>query len=123
MKSSTGYTARNTAPLPAALFALLTAAAVAAAVRPSPAAALEKQVYSCNAEPWKGDSERFVREMLLKWREDYSRLSVGELRIYIRDVLLGLEPPGERYQIQTSKKGSILFERKDGDIRCSIEQP
>ena len=31
MKSSTGYTARNTAPLPAALFALLTAAAAAAA--------------------------------------------------------------------------------------------
>lgn len=99
------------------------AALLCAAGGPVPAAAHEKQHYACSAEPWKGDEERFVREMLLKWREDYRSLSTGELRIYIRDVMLGLEPPGERYQIQTSKKGSILFEREDGDIRCTIEQP
>jgi hypothetical protein len=61
--------------------------------------------------------------MLLKWRPDYAKLSAGEFRVYARDVLLGLQPPGERYAIETGKKGSILFERKDGDIRCTITQP
>jgi hypothetical protein len=83
----------------------------------------EKTHYLCTAEPWAGDDVRFVNDMLLKWRPDYTTLSAGEFRVYVRDVLLGLQPPGERYAIETGKKGSILFERKDGDIRCTIERP
>ena len=142
MRSSTVSTARSARSFAAALAAALAAPSVAwgqpsppvaeavssppaAEAVPTPRAVKTdgKSLYSCNAEPWAGNEERFVSEMLLKWREDYRKLSVGELRIYIRDVMLGLQPPGERYGIETGKRGSILFERKDGDIRCTIRQP
>lgn len=124
MRSSTTCTARNArSRAAAALLGLAALAAPWAAFHPPSAAAGEKTVYSCKAQPWVGDEERFVREMLLKWRADYALLSTGELRIYIRDTMVGLQPPGERYEIATAKKGSILFERKDGDIRCTIEKP
>jgi hypothetical protein len=124
MKSSTVSTARSgRGP---AIVLPLTLAALAfswAGLPPRTADAGEHTHYSCKAEPWAGDDVRFVNDMLLKWRPDYSTLSAGEFRVYVRDVLLGLQPPGERYAIETSKRGSILFERKDGDIRCTIEQP
>ena len=94
-----------------------------AGLPPRAADAGEKTNYSCKAEPWSGDDVRFVTDMLLKWRPDYKKLSAGEFRVYVRDVLLGLQPPGERYAIQTGKRGSILFERKDNDVRCTIEKP
>jgi hypothetical protein len=124
MKSSTGYTAPSPWGRAAVLSALIAALACAAgAVCPLHAAAGEDQRYSCKDEPWSGDDVRFVNDMLLKWRPDYEKLSKGEFRVYVRDVLLGLQPPGERYRIDTDKKGSIRFERKDGEIRCTIEQP
>jgi len=137
MKSSTMFTARSVRACPPSLslrrggrgrsailsLALAVIAFPWAGLPPRAADAGEKTHYSCKDEPWVGDDERFVREMLLKWREDYGRLSTGELRIYIRDVLLGLEPPGERYAIETGKKGAIRFEKKDGVIRCTIEKP
>jgi len=137
MKSSTMSTARSVRACPpslslrrggrgrSAIFSLALAALAFpwAGLPPRAADASEKTHYTCKSEPWAGDEERFVREMLLKWREDYGRLSTGEFRIYIRDVMLGLQPPGERYAIETGKRGSILFERKDDDIRCTIAQP
>lgn len=97
----------------------------AATAQPSSRVAEEggKTRFSCSQEPWAGDDVRFVNDMLLTWRPDYQKLSPGEFRVYVRDVLLGLQPPGERYAIQTGKKGSILFERKDGDVHCTIERP
>lgn len=124
MKSSIACTAHSvrggTLLLAAALAACALLCAPPAASRAETDA---KACFSSNDQPWAGDGERFVREMLLKWRPDYAGLSVGELRIYIRDVLLGLEPPGERYAIETGKKGSILFEKKNDDIRCTIQWP
>ena len=137
MKSSTMSTARSVRACPPSLslrrggrgrsaILSLTLAALAfpwAGLPPRAADAGEKTQYSYKAEPWSGDNVRFVNDMLLKWRPDYEKLSTGEFRVYVRDVLLGLEPPGERYAIETGKKGSIRFERKDDDIRCTIEKP
>ncbi|MDD5556024.1 MAG: hypothetical protein PHN82_02115 [bacterium] len=79
--------------------------------------------YLSAEEPWRGSQERFVRDMLLKWRDDYAGLSLGEIRVKAHEVLLGLEPPSERYAIETMKKGGILFERVDGGLRCTITRP
>ncbi|HOE26572.1 MAG: hypothetical protein IT574_05775 [Candidatus Aureabacteria bacterium] len=124
MRSSIASTARSVPARAFLLAAAIAAASVVGAETPPPAAdadGLER--FLCSAEPWAGDDVRFVTDMLLKWRPDYQKLSTGEFRVYVRDVLLGLQPPGERYTIDTTKRGSILFERKDGDIFCTMRQP
>lgn len=83
----------------------------------------DEETFKCSDAPWSGNEERFVRDMLLRWRDDYARLSIGEIRVKAHEVLLGLEPPAERYAIETTKKGNIKFEREDGTIECTIERP
>jgi|LAHQ01.1.fsa_nt_gb hypothetical protein len=124
MRSSTTSTARSVLARAFLVATAIAAASATGAETVTPAADADGlDRFLCSAEPWAGDDVRFVTDMLLKWRPDYRKLSTGEFRVYVRDVLLGLQPPGERYTIDTAKKGSILFERKDGDISCTIRQP
>ena len=95
---------------------------VCAAPLPTPATGEEFQ-YTCTQEKWGGNSEEFVRDMLSRWRADYARLSTGEMRLKVQEILLGLQDPGQRYTIETMKKGEIAFENVDGVISCRIKKP
>lgn len=82
----------------------------------------EEEKFSMDQEPWNGKEESFVKDMLKRWRDDYSRLSTGELRLKMRDVIVGVSGDGARYSIETLKKGSITFENDGGIIRCTIRK-
>jgi hypothetical protein len=84
------------------------------------AAASAKEIYHCADEPWKGNDELFVNDMLLRWRDDYQRLSIGEIRVKVHEILLGLEPPAEQYTIETHTRGKIIFTKAEGGITCTI---
>ena len=87
------------------------------------AAAEEEWQYKANQEPWNCREEQFIRDMLTRWRDDYNRLSTGEIRLKVWTVLYGLQKPADCYTIETLKKGSITFKNVDGIICCTIHKP
>lgn len=81
------------------------------------------QTYRSTDDPWKGDRRQFVQDMLVRWRDDYAKLSVGEIRVTVQEILMELQSPASRYEIETVKKGTIAFEESDGALRCTFEKP
>ncbi|MCX6357117.1 MAG: hypothetical protein NT045_04445 [Candidatus Aureabacteria bacterium] len=77
----------------------------------------------CADAPWKGNEKQFVQDMLVRWRDDYATLSIGEIRMMVQEILGGLQPPGDRYSIETVSKGTIVFERDKSALCCTIQRP
>lgn len=89
----------------------------------APAAGVE-QKFSSSDKQWKGNQQQFIQDMLMRWRrEDYAKLSSGEMRVKAQEILMGLQASGGRYTIETVKKGIIVFENVDGVLRCTITSP
>lgn len=85
-----------------------------------PAAEESEWQYRANREEWDNDQEAFIRDMLMRWRDEYCGLTQEEMHMKTTTILLGLCSPGQRYTIETLDDGTILFANVEQVLCCSI---